>query len=293
MQAPNTAVLTVRQVALAGALEIDLFTRVAKLEANNLANSHAIRTVAKYTRNRVGTVTAVCIALAINLGAQYLHEHYNLAAYEWLLEQEKILATDTGVRIREIIDYDTNRFAPMPSGVVMIGLTPVQTQQYVQNVILTESGGNWTVINEQGYHGIGQFGASALAAVGLVDRTKFRAALANGTLRGKDGWIGQKQWLQAPANWLIDGGVNAFLNNKQLQVAAMIRLANMNIQYGYQVGALHRTDSPQKHAGFAKASHLVGCGRAAFWYKYRLDRKDGNGTRASKYAADGERAITS
>ncbi len=63
----------------------------------------------------------------------------------------------------------------------------------------------------------------------------------------------------------------------------MIDLANLNIREGYRRGALH--------AGFAKAAHLVGAGNALRWYKYRIDSKDGNGTRASKYARDGERAI--
>lgn len=273
-------------------LEATLLLRVAKLEATNVAQSKAMQFIAEQTRNRLGTLTAISFALVINIGASWLHEKYELAAYTWLLEQETILATDIGVRIREIIDYDTTRFVAMPQGVQLIGLTPAQTQQYVQNVILTESGGNWEIINSAGYHGIGQFGASALVAVGLVSKARFTAARANGTLKGRDGWIGQKQWLKDPSNWLIEGGVTAFLKNKDLQIAAMIKLANLNIQDGYRMGAIHRSDSPKKHAGFSKAAHLVGSGAAAKWYKYRIDRKDGNGTRASKYANDGERAIT-
>lgn len=261
-----------------------LYNRIDALEK-------ALVQIGSMTRNRIGTLPAVIVAVALNMGIGAAHIKYDISAYSYLLEQERVLATDIGVRLREIADYDTNRFVSMPSGVVMIGLTPAQTQQYIQTVILTESGGNQYVINEYGYCGIGQFGASALVAVGLVSAGKFRAALRTGILQGRDGYIGQKQWLKNPSNWLIDGGLQAFLDNKHLQIKAMIDLANLNIQEGYRRGALHASDGPHKHAGFAKGAHLVGAGNAARWYKYRIDSKDGNGTRASTYARDGEHAI--
>lgn len=251
----------------------------------------ALVKVGSMTRNPVGTLSAVLTAVALNIGIGWAHIQYNIPAYRYLLEQEQVLATDLGVWLREIADYDTSRFVSMPSGVVMIGLTPAQTQQYIQTVILTESGGKQHIINAYGYCGIGQFGASALVAVGLVSASKFRAGIRTGILRGRDGYIGQKQWLKDSTNWLIDGGLQAFLDNKHLQIKAMIELANLNIREGYRRGALHDSDGPHKHAGFAKSAHLVGAGSAARWYKYRIDSYDGNGTRASKYARDGERVI--
>ncbi len=240
-------------------------------EVNDL--KQALVQLGSVTRNPISTLSAVVVAVVLNMGIGWAHIQYKIPAYSYLLEQEQVLATDIGVRLREIADYDTSRFVAMPAGVVMIGLTPAQTQQYIQTVILTESGGNQYVIN------------------GLVSGSKFRAARRAGILRGRDGYKGQKQWLKNPNNWLIQGGQKAFLDNKQLQIKAMIDLANRNIQHGYRTGALHASDKPQKHAGFAKAAHLVGAGKAARWYKYRLDSKDGNDTRASKYARDGERAI--
>lgn len=266
-------------------MDINLHNRVTQLESD-------LKALGVLTRNPIGTIPAALIAIAINTGVSFLEEKQEIPALNWLKEKEKILAIDIGVRLREIADYDTSRFVTMPTGVVMIGLTPAQTQQYIQTVILTESGGNQRIINEFGYAGIGQFGASALASVGLVSRTKFNAARKTGVLHGRDGWNGQKQWLTNPNNWLIQGGQTAFLNNKQLQLAAMIKLANLNIQYGYNKGALHKTDSAKKHAGFAKAAHLVGARKASNWYKYRIDSADRKGTKASKYARDGERAVT-
>lgn len=262
----------------------------AKMQA--LANQKQIKAVALATRNNIGTISAACLALAINIGVNWLHELAPMPAYEKLMEYERIIATDLGVRVRETIDgTQSTRFVAMPQGVVMIGLTPSQTQQYIQTVILTESGGNQRIINPQGYVGIGQFGASALCAVGLVSCERFRSAIRAGILRGRDGWIGQKEWLTNSAHWNIEGGQETFRGNLQLQIAAMVKLANINLRSGYAAGALHGSDSPQKHAGFAKAAHLVGAGRAIKWYKYRLESKDGNGTRASKYARDGELAI--
>lgn len=262
----------------------------AKMQA--IANKKDIKAVALATRNNVGTISAACLALAINIGVNWLHELAPMPAYEKLMEYERMAATDLGVRVREALDgTQSTRFVAMPQGVVMIGLTPAQTQQYIQTVILTESGGNQRIINPQGYVGIGQFGASALCAVGLVSCQRFRAAMRDGILRGRDGWIGQKEWLTNSANWTIEGGQETFRENLQLQIAAMVKLANINIRSGYTAGALHSSDSPQKHAGFAKAAHLVGAGRAINWYKYRIESTDGNRTRASKYARDGESAV--
>ena len=233
----------------------------AKMQA--IANKKEIKAVALATRNNIGTITAALLALSINIGVNWLHELAPIPAYEKLMEYERMAATDLGVRAREALDgTQSTRFVAMPQGVVMIGLTPAQTQQYIQTVIITESGGNQFIINAQGYMGIGQFGASALCAVGLVNCERFKTAMRTGILRGRDGWIGQKQWLADPDNWTIAGGQSTFLNNLQLQIAAMVKLANLNIRHGYSVGALHASDSPQKHAGFAKASHLVGSGRA-------------------------------
>lgn len=277
-----------------------LETRLTRLEMDTAFNAREIEAgkqnllyVANVTRNNVGTISAAIVALAINFGINWAHTQEPIPFYSHLLEREQIWATDLGVRLREIADYDTARFVEMPieAGAVMIGLTPQQTQQYIQTVVNTESAGNQFVINKQGYAGLGQHGASALVAVGLVSKSKFLAARKRGRLRGRDGWIGQKTWLANAENWLIDGGQKTFLENRQLQIKAIIDLANLNIRYGYKKGALHKTDTPQRHAGFAKAAHLVGGNKAVRWYKYRIDSVDGNKTKASKYAADGENSI--
>lgn len=270
---------------------IALQQRLHNIEAAIKITNAKMHKMGELTRNPLGTLTAIVIAIAINISIGWLHSKHDLKAYTWLVEQEQIWATDLGVRIREIIDYDTSRFVDMPAGTVMIGLSPTQTQQYIQTVILTESGGDQYAINRFGYAGICQFGAAALVSVGLVSRQKFNAARKTGTLNGRDGYQGQKKWLNNPENWLIQGGLQTFLDNKQLQIKACVSLANQNIQYGYKSGALHRTDSAKKHAGFAKAAHLVGASKATRWYKYRINSKDGNGTTASTYARQGEQAI--
>ena len=270
---------------------VEMDTAFGKHQAEEITQH--IHHVANVTRNRIGTISAIAVALLINFVVGWYHIKEPIPAYEHLLEREKIWATDLGVKIREIMDYDTSRFVEMPleAGAVMIGMTPQQTQQYIQTVIRTESAGLQRVINKQGYRGLGQFGVSALVSVGLVSKAKFIRAKARGRLRGRDGYIGQNSFLNNPDNWLIDGGSETFLNNRSLQIKAMIDLANLNIRYGYRRGSLHQSDTPQRHAGFAKAAHLVGASKAHRWYKYRIDSQDGNGTKASKYAADGENSI--
>lgn len=235
----------------------------------------------------------IVIAVLINMGLNIINSITPIPFYHKLLDQEQIWATDLGIGIRELIDQDTQHFVPLPKPNVLIGLDATQTQQYLQTLIQTESSFQQKTINNAGYMGLGQFGASALVQAGLVDRAKFRAARKAGILQGQDGWIGQKDWLADANNWLLKGGRKAFLNSYDLQIAAIVRLANINLQAGYRHGALHKNDSATKHAGYAKAAHLVGSYGATLWYKYRIDSTDGNTPpmSASTYAQQGEAAL--
>lgn len=248
------------------------------------------------TRPRTGWVTAVLVAIVINLFAvPYLQKHdvpYISAGLNAALEYEAELAIDLGILAADTLT-GTNRAVPsLPQGMSIIGLTTQEASALIESVRKSEAPG-YTTINWAGYHGQWQFGAEALVTVGLVKRSAFEAAKRNGTLRGNGGWIGQKQWLQHPAHWTIAGGLNTFLNSKSIQDAAFIRLANTNIQDGFRMRVLSQNTPAHKIAGWAKASHLKGTGAAKRWYKYRHDSKDGNQTRVSTYALQAERAVLS
>jgi hypothetical protein len=239
-------------------------------------------------------VLASAVALGINLMVvPYLQTHevpYLSQTLNVAIEWETETAIDLGILAADTLT-GTDRSAPrLPQGMSVIGLNPQEASALMESVRKSEAPG-YTTVNWAGYHGQWQFGAEALVTVGLVKRGAFEAALRNGTLRGNGGWIGQKQWLRNPANWTVAGGLDTFLNNKNLQDSAFIRLCNTNIQDGFRMRVLSYKTPAHKIAGWAKAAHLKGTDAAKRWYKYRRDSKDGNQTRVSTYALQAERAV--
>ena len=165
------------------------------------------------------------------------------------------------------------------------GLSDTQTRALAADTQRTESRGDKFAENRFGYAGKYQFGASALADVGLVDRERLKAAKASG-YKG-----GQKKFLSNPDNWLIEGGKESFLKNSELQDRAFVKLANQNIEGGMRTKGLGRNSKPESIAAYAKTAHLLGVGGANDLFKSGHDGADANGTRGSKYAADGAKAI--
>lgn len=121
---------------------------------------------------------------------------------------------------------------------------PIDYQSYAQKIGEKESGGKYDAVNTLGYLGKYQFGALALQDMGLVKKGT--------SLKGLDD----------PANWNIEGGKKAFLNNPQLQEDTMVKYTKQNFAALNRIGVINDKSSQQEIAGYLAASHLLGPGGA-------------------------------
>lgn len=174
------------------------------------------------------------------------------------------------------------------SGATIQGWSTEETQALINNIVFKENRGmKLDLVNKAGYGGLYQFGAEALAQTGYIDakklpKNRFRVLGADG--RNHFDSEAHKDFLADKSNWL-KGDWSTYLHNRQMQDDAMSRLMNANLQAGHGVTG----DNKKAQAGFIEASHIGGYGRARNWYLNKKDSKDGNGTKTSSYALDGER----
>lgn len=257
--------------------------------SNAAHHDQLLREIAANTRRPISWGAAILIALVINLvvipfitnnNIQYISGYLQKA-----LQYEEELAIDLGVIIADT-RQGINRVPVKYKDSNIIGLNRAQAKAYMHNVRLTESGHNYQSINQYFYLGAFQFGASALAQVGLIKPH----ALKRAPKRVTNG-LAQKTFLKNNNNWTINGGYQTFLNDPALQDAAFIKLTNFNISQGFRKRVLKHDTSAYKIAGFAKAAHLKGTKAAIRFYKYGKDSADGNGTRVSIYAKQAETAV--
>jgi hypothetical protein len=184
-------------------------------------------------------------------------------------------------------------------GASIKGLSDVQTRALAANTAKTESGGRIDADNNQGYFGQYQFGAEALAESGLVDKEKLAAAKK----ASKGGWYkkrssdgsmgGHEAFLRDKSNWKIQGGLDEFLKNKELQDKSFITYTNKNVAGGFRSGALSENDDAGKIAGYSKAAHLKGVGGANKLFKQGVASYDGNGKSTVTYAKQATDAMDS
>ena len=168
------------------------------------------------------------------------------------------------------------------------GLDPVQSCRLMVAMRGKESThnyqqpGNWA-----GYIGGYQFGATALAAVGLINNEAVRTAHAN----VRKGLPPQHvQFIQNQRNWRGGWDYQKYLSSPMIQDQAFLSLANLNVSAGFSARALSKTQ-PERIAGYVAAAHLKGSGAANSWYLRGKNSRDGNGTSTADYAKFGERAI--
>jgi hypothetical protein len=121
---------------------------------------------------------------------------------------------------------------------------PIDYQSYAQKIGEKESRGKYDAVNTLGYLGKYQFGALALQDMKLVKKGT--------SLKGLDD----------PANWNIEGGKKAFLNNPQLQEDTMVKYTKQNFATLNRIGVINNKSSQQEIAGYLAASHLLGPGGA-------------------------------
>ena len=254
-------------------------SRVSRLEATTVKKS-------------LSWLVALIIALAINIVVIPYVKHKNVpylaTGLNAALDVEKELSIDLGVFLADKITGTSRSVPTLEGSQLIIGMSRKQSAIFAQNVKDSEShGGRYGVVNQFGYSGAYQFGASALADVGLIKKSAFKSA-SNGV---KSGRIGHYSFLTKNSNWTIKGGLKSFLSDRSIQDTAFVRLTNKNIKSAFKARILHKNSSVSKIAGFAKAAHLGGASAAKRWYKYKRDSKDGNGTKVSTYAKQGEKSI--
>lgn len=141
---------------------------------------------------------------------------------------------------------------------------PIDYKSYAEKIGEKESGGKYNAVNTLGYLGKYQFGAMALQDMGLVKKGT--------SLKGLDD----------PANWNIEGGKQAFLNNPQLQEDTMVKYTKQNFGTLNRIGVINDKSSPQEIAGYLAASHLLGPGGAKQLARGEV-KADAYGTSSASY----------
>lgn len=177
----------------------------------------------------------------------------------------------------------------MLAGQAIRGLTNQQTADLMRVIRQKENSGRYDGWNGYGYIGGYQAGAEALTITGYIRREAFDKA-PECVQKGSCGKL-HLAFIQDQANWTDGNSYNSFISNPVTQDHFFIKLANLNVEYGFKRGVL-RPEEPQKLAGFIAASHLKGAGAAGNWYLHHEDNTDANGSMVSTYAAIGENAIS-
>ena len=211
---------------------------------------------------------------------------YASALYEQVTDYVGNQSASLGVWMSDALGH-VDRTAPTLTAENAIrGLDSTQTCRLMVALRARESSHNYRVVNPYGYMGAYQFGASALATVGLVSTQ----AVQQAHKRVRQGLNPEQgEFLRNTANW-TGGNYQHFLSTPSLQDAAFISLANTNVGQGFSSRALIKSNQ-ERIGGYIAAAHLKGSGAANSWYLRKKDSKDGNGTRTSDYAQLGENAI--
>lgn len=172
------------------------------------------------------------------------------------------------------------------------GLSQQEMAGLAATLAQRESGGNQFIENKWGYLGLYQFGAAALAEIGLIDRQKYDAAVKQnpGIANGSDARA-HKAFLANTSNWTIPGGKDAFLMDKSMQDRALAAMMNKNKATMERKGI--KFSSSSDLAGMLLGAHLKGVGNAIKYKTSGVDSKDGLGTSISQYYALGSKAVIS
>lgn len=272
------------------ATERELLRRVRRIDTNLLQ-------VREQTAHRMPQLWAAIVGLLVcAIGTHTLdtrHIPFISDYYELTTDYIANNAATAGVAVGDWLG-DIDRSLPTeatiaPDGSLtapILGLDQLQTCRLMMTLRGRESTHNYRSVNWAYYLGGYQFGASALAVVGLIRAS----AVDQAPRRVRQGLPPEhKQFLLNTANWK-QGSATAFLNNPALQDRAFVALATANVKAGFASRALIKT-KPERIAGYVAAAHLKGSGAANSWYLRGKDSRDGNGTNTSDYARLGEAAI--
>lgn len=173
-----------------------------------------------------------------------------------------------------VTDGNGNPVATNPGGTVG-NLSESELANLRETIGKRESGGNYSIVNQIGYVGKYQFGASALQSVGMVSGAKNNAALNGNVWTGKYGCNSMEDWKA---------------NKNGCQDQAMNDLLKQNYSTLNRIGVLNANSSKEETAGYLTVSHLLGAGGARD-LKNGVVGKDANGTTGSSYYKLGSNAV--
>lgn len=211
---------------------------------------------------------------------------YLSVTYEQITDYVGNESASAGVWISDFMGNVDRSAPPLMAENAIRGLDSTQTCRLMVALRARESSHKYRIVNEYGYLGAYQFGASALATVGLVSTQ----AVQQAPKRVRQGLNPEHgEFLRNSAHW-TGSNYQHFLSTPHLQDAAFISLANTNVSAGFGARALIKSNQG-RIAGYVAAAHLKGSGAANSWYLRGKDSRDGNGTKTSDYAALGEAAI--
>lgn len=242
------------------------------------------------TAPRIPQLWAAVVGLGVCIIGTNALEHGNIPflspMYEQATDYVANNAATTGIWIGDILG-NTDRSMPdlPPTAGTIRGLDALQSCRLMVAMRERESSSNYQHPgNWAGYIGAYQFGASALATVGLMHSSDSKA-VNSGLPPAHPAFIANA------GNWKLRGGKAAYLRDNALQDRAFIALASTNVAAGFNSRALIRIHQ-DTIAGYVAVAHLKGAGAANNWYLRGKDSRDGNGTRSSDYAKLGEQAIS-
>ncbi len=170
------------------------------------------------------------------------------------------------------------------------GLDDATTRRLVASTVLTEShGGDLAVTNKQGYVGRYQAGASWLVEAGYVDRDKYNAAYKASGHKSEWDWAvsgGMTKFLERDFNWKNGLDLDQYKASADLQDKAFKTNSDKLYDRAVKNGLLDADDSPEKVAGFLKASHIGGYGAGRNVLQGKSVHSDANGTSPYDYYND-------
>lgn len=138
---------------------------------------------------------------------------------------------------------------------------------YMAQTGYSESNGDYTAVNQYGYLGKYQMGASALIDQGYVKPGTSQSGLSD------------------PNNWTGKDGMNGpsdFTGNPAIQEKTMYDYSNRNYNALVAKGIVTKDTPADETAGLLSTAHLLGAGGAAKWYSSGSG-SDANGTTGTDY----------
>jgi hypothetical protein len=132
----------------------------------------------------------------------------------------------------------------------------------------SESGGDYTEVNQLGYVGKYQMGHQALIDEGYVKSN-----------------VGSNGDLNNPNSWTGKGGIRSksdFLNSPSVQESAMDSYTKRNYKTLVRTGGITSEQTTAERAGMMSASHLLGAGGATQWRETGIG-SDANNTTGAEY----------